>query len=167
MVLKASCSLFFSLIMLIGLGAQDKADEEGKWISLECKVLEIKKSETILLSNPKVMVMEGKEAEIVQGKRIPVKRPSGETDYLEEKLEIRVVPRIIPEQGIELKIEVKIQKVDETTFAISQVSVNKIQVLGNLEAMVLELMENKEKKSRIVVQISALISPDPPQLSKK
>lgn len=157
-----SSGLFLLLLGTPAFSGTSSETATPRMIQLEVKVLEIRKTETILMANPKTMGPEGKSLSVVMGSRIPVQYPNGESRYLDEKMEIDVVPRIITDQGIELTVKVFVQKVDPKTTSIRQVTLNKVAVVGNLETMVMELMEKKEDRSRIVLQLSPMVAPDPP-----
>lgn len=149
------------------LGAQNEVEAVKnvpvKKISVDLKVLKIKKAETILLSNPKTVIEDGREGTCVMGRKIPVKNEQGETKYYDDTIELKVTPKIVPEQGIELTIEAVIRGYDKKKMEPTVTTVKKCELIGNLETVVLELMENKQEKSRLVFQLTSMIQPEAPE----
>ncbi len=157
--------LFLCMILYTELFSQEqiKSDKkEGKrTISIEVKVLKVLKSDTILMSNPKTVIEDGSEGSLIMGRRIPVKNEKGEMEYFDDTTEIKVMPRIVPEKGIEMTIEAIIRGYDKEKNKQTISTMKKCELIGNLETIVLELMENKKDKSRMVFQFTPMVNPKP------
>ncbi len=144
-------------------GSETVKNVPVKKISVDLRVLKVKKAETILLSNPKTVIEDGREGSCVMGRKIPVKNEQGEAKYYDDTIELKVTPKIVPEQGIELTIEAVIRGYDKKKMEPTVTTVKKCELIGNLETVVLELMENKQDKSRLVFQLTPMIQPEAPE----
>jgi hypothetical protein len=107
------------------------------YINLGIDLLEITPSATTTIASPRVKTENGKPAEFVQGNR-------------EGAFSIRVVPVIVYGKGIDLQIEFK--KVPE----MKEPRQEKAFVL-NADSAVLELFENKARKSKIAVKLTPFV----------
>ena len=88
-----------------------------------------------ILSAPRVMVMNGKEAEIKQGKEVPYVTQSGDlinTSFREANLSLKVTPRIIQEEFIDLALVVTNDSVDLTASNTGEPLINKQGISTNL-----------------------------------
>ena len=106
-------------------------------ISLRMEFMEIRPSETKLISSPVVTTLNGLTVEYIQGSN-------------EKSLYISIKPTIVENRGIELKIrfikkpEMKEYK-EETVLA------------GNSQPVVIELLEKKEEKSKLAIKITPFV----------
>ena len=106
-------------------------------ISLRMEFMEIRPSETKLISSPVVTTLNGLTAEYIQVSN-------------EKSLYISIKPTIVENRGIELKIrfikkpEMKEYK-EETVLA------------GNSQPVVIELLEKKEEKSKLAIKITPFV----------
>jgi hypothetical protein len=121
-------------------GASSEDDflvEPKKNIRLRAEILELKPTETRLVSSPTVVTENGKEAVFIQGNR-------------EGSIHIKMIPFIVEGKGIDLTIgftkepEMKEEK-KEKVF------------LQNGESAVMELYENKAKNSRLGLKITPFV----------
>ncbi|MEW6593277.1 MAG: hypothetical protein AB1413_00225 [Thermodesulfobacteriota bacterium] len=88
-----------------------------------------------ILSAPRVMVVNGKEAEIKQGKEVPYVTQSGDlinTSFREANLSLKVTPRIIQEEFIDLALVVTNDSVDLTSSNTGEPLINKQGISTNL-----------------------------------
>lgn len=88
-----------------------------------------------ILSAPRVMVVNGKEAEIKQGKEVPYVTQSGDlinTSFREANLSLKVTPRIIQEEFIDLALVVTNDSVDMSTSSTGEPLINKQGISTNL-----------------------------------
>lgn len=88
-----------------------------------------------ILSAPRVMVVNGKEAEIKQGKEVPYVTQSGDiinTSFREANLSLKVTPRIIQEEFIDLALVVTNDSVDMNTSNTGEPLINKQGISTNL-----------------------------------
>ncbi len=71
-----------------------------------------------ILSAPSFLVLDGKEAEIKQGKEVPYVSQSGDnlnTDFREANLSLKVTPKIMRNKMVMLSVTVTNDQVDETS----------------------------------------------------
>lgn len=71
-----------------------------------------------ILSSPRILVMDGKEAEIKQGKEVPYVTQSStmiNTSFREANLSLKVTPRILQDSYIVLDVKVTNDSVDQTS----------------------------------------------------
>jgi len=88
-----------------------------------------------ILSAPRVMVTNGKEAEIKQGKEVPYVTQSGDlinTSFREANLSLKVTPRIIQEEFIDLTLVVTNDSVDLNSSNTGEPLINKQGISTNL-----------------------------------
>jgi hypothetical protein len=107
------------------------------YIDLQIEILEIRPSKTVLIASPKIRIENGQAGNITLGRS---------SDFIS----IDFVPLIVEGQGIEIKVEFTkkpemTEKKEETIF------------LKNAESAVLELFENKAKKSKLAIRMTPLI----------
>jgi hypothetical protein len=109
-----------------------------KYINIQFELLEIKPSETISLEKFGLRAEEGTKAEYVQGgqDRLP--------------LEVNIVPSIIEGKGVRLKIDFMIGR---------EMKSPKTQeiLVPNAGSMMVELLENKAKGSRIALRLTPIV----------
>lgn len=121
-----------------GGGAEDEFLVVPKtYIRLRVDILEIKPSETHPISSPSIRTENGKAAEILMGSP-------------KESLAIHITPTIVENKGIQLKIE--FQKEPEMTDKRSEEV-----FVQNGESAVIELFENKSRKSKISLKVTPLV----------
>ena len=88
-----------------------------------------------ILSAPRIMVMNGKEAEIKQGKEVPYVTQSGDlinTSFREANLGLKVTPHIIQNEFIDLKVVVNNDSVDQATTKSGEPLINKQEISTSL-----------------------------------
>jgi hypothetical protein len=124
-------------IMQTDVKADDFSVEPKKYINLQVDLLEIKPSKTVLIASPKIKIENGQAGNTTMGR-------------LSSYISISFIPIIIEDQGIEIKVEFiktpeMTEKREEKIF------------LKNAESAVLELFENKAKKSKLAIRMTPLI----------
>jgi type IV pilus assembly protein PilQ len=106
----------------ITFGFINKARTLG--LDLEISALETS-GKLKIISNPRIITVDNKEAFISQGKSIPVRKLTSEgtvsTEYKDVKLELKVKPHITPEGSIILKVEAKKEELDPTVPSVEGV----------------------------------------------
>lgn len=121
-----------------GGGLEDEFLAEPKtYIRMRVDILEIEMSETHPIASPSVRTENGKPAKIIMG---PEK----------ESLSIQITPTIVAKKGITLKIE--FQKASEMKGMRSEET-----FVQNGESAVIELFENKSRKSKIGLKVTPLV----------
>jgi hypothetical protein len=106
-------------------------------INLRMELIEIRLSETKLISSPVVTTQNGLTAEFIQGSK-------------EESLYISITPTIVENRGIELKIR-SIKKPEMREYKEETV------LAGNSQPVVIELLEKKEDKSKLAIKITPFV----------
>ncbi len=87
-----------------------------------------------ILSAPRVLVVDGREAEIKQGKEVPFVTQSGDlinTSFREANLSLRVTPKIMRDKYIVLDVNVTNDSVDQTLVGTEPL-INKQEIKTNL-----------------------------------
>ncbi|MEC4685974.1 MAG: type IV pilus secretin PilQ [Nitrospirota bacterium] len=78
-----------------------------------------------IVSNPRIITVDNKEAFISQGKSIPVRKLTSEgtvsTEFKDVKLELKVKPHITPDGSIILSVEAKKEELDPTIPSVEGV----------------------------------------------
>lgn len=94
------------------------------------------KRELFMLSSPRIVVLDGEEAEIKQGKEIPYESGTAEnrnTSFREAVLSMKVTPKILQNKFLRLNLKVTNDSVDMTnTSGDSQPLINRQEVNTNL-----------------------------------
>ena len=88
-----------------------------------------------ILSAPQILVLDGKEAEIKQGKEVPYVTQSGDvinTSFREANLSLRVTPQILHDNYIVLDIRVTNDTVDQASISGGEPLINKQEINTNL-----------------------------------
>jgi type IV pilus assembly protein PilQ len=98
-----------------------------------------------VISNPKILTVDNKQAKILQGKSIPVRKLTTEgtisTEFKDINIELTVTPHIAPDRSINMDIEIKKEELDPTVPSIEGVP-------GT---------DKKEAKSSVIIQDGATI----------
>jgi len=93
-------------------------------IDLEISALETS-GKLKIISNPRIITVDNKEAVISQGKSIPVRKLTSEgtvsTEFKDIKLELKVKPHITPEGSIILNVNAKKEELDPTIPSVEGV----------------------------------------------
>jgi type II secretory pathway component HofQ len=87
-----------------------------------------------ILSAPSILVLDGMEAEIKQGKEVPYVSQSGDiltTSFREANLSLKVIPKVLQDNYIVLDVKVTNDSVDQTT-SDSEPLINKQEITTNL-----------------------------------
>ncbi len=115
----------------------DLSPDPKQLIHLKMDIVEIRRSETKLISSPVVTVENGKTGEVIMGSQ-------------DRALRIEVVPTIKAGQGIELKVTYRREP---------EMKAPKEQTLltPNSQTVLLELLENKAENSKLAVKITPLV----------
>jgi type IV pilus assembly protein PilQ len=78
-----------------------------------------------IISNPRIITLDNKEAKILQGKSIPVRKLTTEgtisTEFKDVTLELTVQPHIAPDDTISMIVEIKKEELDPTLPSIEGV----------------------------------------------
>jgi len=88
-----------------------------------------------ILSSPSVLVLDGKEAEIKQGKEIPYVTQTSNTintSFREANLGLKVKPTVLQDGYIVLDVAVTNDSVDQTSTSTSGLLINKQAITTNL-----------------------------------
>lgn len=88
-----------------------------------------------ILSSPSVLVLDGKEAEIKQGKEVPYVTSTTttvNTSFREANLGLKVKPTVLQDGYVILDVEVTNDSVDQTTSGASGLLINKQAITTNL-----------------------------------
>jgi len=109
-----------------------------KYINIQFELLEIKPSETVSLEKFGLRAEEGTKAEYVQGGR----------DRL--PLEVNIIPTIVEGKGVRLKVDFKIGQEMKNPKAEEI-------LVPNAGSMMVELLENKTKGSRIALRLTPIV----------
>jgi hypothetical protein len=116
----------------------DLTPEPKTYIHLRMEVIEIRRSETKLISSPVVTVENGKTAKVIQGRSKT------------SNLSIEVIPMIVAGKGIELKVSYK--KEPEMKDSKQQTVLT-----TNSQPVVIDLLENKAADSKLAIKITPLV----------
>lgn len=94
------------------------------------------KNELYILSSPRIVVLDGEEAEIKQGKEIPYEsgtRENRDTSFVEAVLSLTVVPKILQDRFVRLDLKVTNDSVDlDNTNEDGQPLINRQDIKTNL-----------------------------------
>jgi type IV pilus assembly protein PilQ len=78
-----------------------------------------------VITNPKILTLDRKEAKIMQGKSIPIRKFTSEgtvsTEFKDVTMELTVTPSITRQKTLDLKIKIKKEEIDPTLPAIDGV----------------------------------------------
>ncbi|MBU0482356.1 MAG: hypothetical protein KKG47_14785 [Proteobacteria bacterium] len=88
-----------------------------------------------ILSAPRILVMDGQQALIKQGKEVPYVTQSGDlinTSFREANLSLQVTPRVLRDNYIVLDVVVTNDSVDQTNLVGSEPLINKQSITTNL-----------------------------------
>ena len=88
-----------------------------------------------ILSAPSLLVLDGKEAEIKQGKEVPYTSQSGDTlntSFREANLSLKVIPKILQDSFINLDVTVTNDSVDTKNNVSDEPLINRQEVTTNL-----------------------------------
>ena len=88
-----------------------------------------------VLSEPRIVVLDGKEAEIKQGKEVPYESGTAEnrnTSFREAVLGMKVIPKIMQDNFLRLDIKVTNDSVDENNTPDGQPILNRQEIRTNL-----------------------------------
>jgi hypothetical protein len=113
---------------------EDLSPEPKTYIQLRMEIIEIRPSETKLISSPIVKVENGKSGWVIQGR-------------MDAKLSIEVTPTVITGKGIELKVSFK--KEPEMKSPKEQTVMT-----PNSQPVVIELLENIKANTKLAVKIT-------------
>lgn len=104
-------------------------------LDLELSAMQ-EKEDLIILSSPRIVVLDGEEAEIKQGKEIPYESGSREnrtTSFREAVLSLNVVPKILQDKFVRLDLKVTNDSVDlDNTNEDDQPLINRQEIKTNL-----------------------------------
>jgi type IV pilus assembly protein PilQ len=106
----------------IAFGFLDAAGTSG----LDFQIAALETSGNLkIVSNPRIITIDNKEATISQGKSIPVRKLTSEgtvsTEFKDIKLELKVKPHITPEGSIILNVNAKKEELDPTIPSVEGV----------------------------------------------
>ncbi len=135
------------------------------FIKLSIKIIEIKSSKSILKSELAIKVIDGEEGSVRIGSGPPVKKPINYKSKIKrEMMVINISPKIIKDKGIRLSIKTSYFVTDDAYAKFnnrkdqSQSANSSSDVLtANLEEVMIDLLENKKKKSKIVMKVTPFI----------
>lgn len=116
---------------------EDLTADAKTYINLRMEIIEIRPSETKLISSPVVKTENGHAAEIFQGS-------------VGQSLSIDVTPTILENRGIELKIKF-IKKPEMKEYKEETV------LAGNAQPVVIELLGKIEEKSKLAIKITPFV----------
>lgn len=103
-------------------------------LNVELQALEAE-DELEILSAPSLLVLDGKEAEIKQGKEVPYVAQSGDnlnTSFREANLSLKVTPKIMRNKMVMLAVTVTNDQVDETTSSGSDPLIERQEIRTDL-----------------------------------
>lgn len=92
-------------------------------------------SQLDILSAPSVLVLDGREAKIKQGKEVPYTSQSGDnlsTSFREATLSLNVTPKILPNGLIMLDVTITNDSVDQTNQVGGEPLINRQEITTNL-----------------------------------
>ncbi|MEN8256673.1 MAG: hypothetical protein ABFS09_02310 [Thermodesulfobacteriota bacterium] len=88
-----------------------------------------------VLSTPSLLVLDGHEAEIKQGKEVPYTSQSGDvinTEFREANLSLQVTPKIIKNAFVNLDVSVTNDSIDQTNDVGGEPLINRQEITTNL-----------------------------------
>ncbi|MBU0680166.1 MAG: type II and III secretion system protein, partial [Proteobacteria bacterium] len=88
-----------------------------------------------VLSTPSLLVLDGHEAEIKQGKEVPYTSQSGDiinTEFREANLSLKVTPKIIKNSFVNLDVNVTNDSIDQTNAVGGEPLINRQEITTNL-----------------------------------
>jgi type IV pilus assembly protein PilQ len=88
-----------------------------------------------VLSTPSLLVLDGHEAEIKQGKEVPYTSQSGDvinTEFREANLSLKVTPKIIKNSFVNLDVNVTNDSIDQTSDVGGEPLINRQEISTNL-----------------------------------
>lgn len=88
-----------------------------------------------VLSTPSLLVLDGHEAEIKQGKEVPYTSQSGDvinTEFREANLSLKVTPKIIKNTFVNLDVNVTNDSIDQTNDVGGEPLINRQEISTNL-----------------------------------
>ncbi|PLX49032.1 MAG: hypothetical protein C0613_09140 [Desulfobulbaceae bacterium] len=88
-----------------------------------------------VLSTPSLLVLDGHEAEIKQGKEVPYTSQSGDvinTEFREANLSLKVTPRIIKTRFVNLDVNVTNDSIDQSSAVDGEPLINRQEITTNL-----------------------------------
>ncbi len=88
-----------------------------------------------VLSTPSLLVLDGHEAEIKQGKEVPYTSQSGDvinTEFREANLSLKVTPKIIRNTFVNLDVNVTNDSIDQTNDVGGEPLINRQEITTNL-----------------------------------
>ncbi len=88
-----------------------------------------------VLSTPSLLVLDGHEAEIKQGKEVPYTSQSGDvinTEFREANLSLKVTPKIIKNAFVNLDVNVTNDSIDQTNDVGGEPLINRQEITTNL-----------------------------------
>lgn len=94
-----------------------------------------KRKQLYVLSEPRVVVLDGQEAEIKQGKEVSYESGTQEnrsTSFREAVLGLKVIPKILQDKFIKLDVKVTNDSVDENSTSTGQPILNRQEIRTNL-----------------------------------
>lgn len=103
-------------------------------LDLELSALQ-ERNQLKILSEPRVVVLDGQEAEIKQGKEVPYEsgtQDNRNTSFREALLSLKVVPTILQNSSIRLDVKVTNDSVDENNTEDGQPLLNRQEISTNL-----------------------------------
>ena len=103
-------------------------------LDLELSALQ-ERNQLKILSEPRVVVLDGQEAEIKQGKEVPYEsgtQDNRNTSFREALLSLKVVPTILQNSSIRLDVKVTNDSVDENNTSDGQPLLNRQEISTNL-----------------------------------
>jgi type IV pilus assembly protein PilQ len=126
-----------------------------------------------ILSSPRILVLDGKEAEIKSGKEVPYQTVTGtgtgatsSTSFREANLSLKVSPKIMKDNYITLNVSVTNDSVDQNSSAGGQPLINKQEIRTNLflennvtvviGGILLETIDNQSNRVPILSHIPLL-----------
>ena len=136
-----------------------------KYIKFSMKILEVTPSETILKSESTIKVGDGKECMFTFGSSSPLKKPIDYKSVVErEMIIVKITPSIIKDKGIHLKINTKYYISDDAYAKFNNRKENSQSaessseaIAGNYEEVVIELLENKKDRKKILLKLIPFI----------
>ena len=93
------------------------------------------KNKLHVLSEPRIVVLDGEEAEIKQGKEIPYEsgtRENRNTSFREAVLSLKVIPKIFRDNFLKIDVKVTNDSVDEKSTEDGQPLLNRQEIRTNL-----------------------------------
>jgi hypothetical protein len=116
---------------------EDLSPEPKTYIQLRMEVIEIRPSETKLISSPVVTVENGRIASVIQGSK-------------ERALRIEVLPTVVAGKGIELEVNC-------TREPDMKAPKRQTIMTSNSQPVVIELLENLKTDTKLAIKITPLV----------